>query len=408
MPPPHPLLQWLGRGFSRLHGERRPRSWERRSPRGVVNDARPYITLGLRTQVSPEIWLPCLWDIVRDAEIRFTPESFEIDDGFRRAFDAHQVTEFCRKRYELYRYVRVYGPARRDAARVDISPKFWDDRTDVTITTYWAGDDLDSYLEWLTRLLDELPIEGGETGYAIRRGPYRPHIDLLDDIFRSPWMAVLGEAHEPYLPAADLVSAASTLPWVRLVRARRNTVLLLGLSPLAVPDERQCAELEAALLAIHDASFVRSHGYHPRELVPEILTPALASCGFEPTATPKKPLGFGDWWFIARPASGARAVSIKFDRRPDPMLTVWLHHVSGEPDADLDDMGWYRSRFPINEGELLAYGRRGAQLALEGFAAQARTVMLPWFDSPASRWRERPRRLRSVARAVRSRIRRWT
>jgi len=163
----------------------------------------------------------------------------------------------------------------------------------------------------------------------------------------------------------------------------------MGPTPLRPVDDPQRAALERALVDVYDRAFVRWHGYTPGDLVGAVLGSALASYGFASARVPQERADFGDWWFVARPPSGARAVSVKLRRDVDPALVVWVHHAAGDADADLDSQAFSRRAKPGTDNWLPAQTAPIARKALHCVAAEIERVILPWFDADDRRRRMR-------------------
>ncbi|MFO0740117.1 MAG: TIGR02996 domain-containing protein [Labilithrix sp.] len=144
--------------------------------------------------------------------------------------------------------------------------------------------DLDSFLAWLAEFLEARKIDSVSAPFLRRQDDgnvvetYGKRLGLLIHEYR--WITGFGPEHEPFYDLDELAAAARTLEGVRVVRTKRQLLVVFGDVPEEMPDPALRDAFEEKLLACFWSLYERKRGYVPEKLVTQILGPALEQRGF--------------------------------------------------------------------------------------------------------------------------------
>ena len=239
-------------------------------------------------------------------------------------------------------------------------------------------------LSWLTRALDALPIE---RGYALfvtnRQGTWTTHHDqghLQPLDFAGSWLQIFGPAEGQRISfdALAAIAGGPGLERLRVARSKRHLVLAFGPTPheLATAEERLAFEIASARVLWK--SYEERLGFVPHELAREVLTPRFEALGFEAVPLSPREEALGRLHWMARPASGARAIVLT------PILpmrelrfTLRVLHMPGDPDADtIHDPA--RTHWVDDEE---AHTHELARTGLETLATKVEVEAMPFFEN---------------------------
>ncbi|GEM_PF-1109053 len=346
------------------------------------------IHLGGEGLARPEN-LPHLWALVTSPPLSLSFDAYAVNHGAHASFSkkdrlAEAAAVLAKKRTHA---LEIYRKDGSETCALSLQGT-----SGVSIRSEVRADpkSADEYVAWLARLLDTVQVASGSVPFVGRGWMMGPRIPLLDE--PVAWIHVLGPKHAGVLPFDGIEALSGSkergLADLRVVRTKRNAILVTAPTPEQVPAAEKVEALQIALFDVMWSAYRRAWGFVPHELAIEVLGPPLAKHGFVPAELSPLQRAMGHVLFVCKDPSGARGVHL----RPAlvgpaiPELELRLVHAPGDPNASLVEEargdGRRQRFFDASDGEVFYRVDEGsaAQDTMKHIASRIDGELVPWFS----------------------------